>query len=324
VNLVDTTLSPEVQSSGDIPPKLSHPSQLSVTGKKLVAETEKPPVAVGSLDYDALAKTYFANKTLWDIDYQEFADFTSEQGGEEIDIKEDFREIYRAVYPNTDPELLDEDMKRRVYEELTAVINEGDEENMMNALVSFSTDPEFSVWAMGRFEGDMGALMNWLSDALQFPTSSVVSEMNSMAPSHEADQSLSELESPEIRNQGMDTDSENIEMRRERIKIRGVDVTGSALPSISTEQESSIRETLSRYGIDEGLHQLAETDPDAAEWLLRRFNSTEDLHEWHRSGIEVNRHSHSESESEPREALPENLLDKRGSLKRGMSDENDK
>lgn len=62
-------------------------------------------------------------------------------------------------------------------------------------------------------------------------------------------------------------------------------IASPAMPSaseyeISQEQVSQIREILLRYGTDEGLLQLAETDPNATAWILERFHSPEELDEW--------------------------------------------
>ncbi len=89
---------------------------------------------------------------------------------------------------------------------------------------------------------------------------------------------------PEVPNEGMETESKNIEVHRERIEVSKPLVTGSAALALSPEQESSIRDTLSHYGVDEGLFQLAETDPDAIKWILQRFNSPVELEEWLASG----------------------------------------
>ena len=73
--------SPEVQSSGDTLPASSRVAQSQVTHKQ--EATTRPLAIADSLDYNALMKEYL-NNTTSGFDYQEFADFTAEQGGKKL------------------------------------------------------------------------------------------------------------------------------------------------------------------------------------------------------------------------------------------------
>lgn len=287
--------SPEVQSSGDTLPE--HLLQSAIIGKQ--PSTETPPDTADSLDYDVLTKVYLANNSLSTFDYQELADFIASRGGKQIDFRGIFREIYQDFYPNTDPEALDGEMERLIHEALADVIKEGDNSKIMEAAYSFGTKPEFAVWVMGRFEGNMGAFIEWYSDALQNPTLSVVPETDNVVPSHEISRSPSEPELAEVPKEGREANSEVIQRRHEHIEVHSTTAIDSTPLTLSLEQESLIRETLSRYGTDEGLFQLAETDPDVVRWVLQRFNSPEELEAWHRSG-DSNQQRFSSQESEER------------------------
>lgn len=70
----------------------------------------------------------------------------------------------------------------------------------------------------------------------------------------------------------MEADSENIGIHRESIEVTEPTVIDSGSSILSPKQESLIRETLSRYGIDERLFQLAETDSDTLEQLKGKIN----------------------------------------------------
>lgn len=288
--------SPEVQSSGENLPALSQPSQSSVTSKRPLIETSA--TTVESLDYYALAETYFAGKPLSGFDYQGFADFTDEQGGEKIDFRQIFQEAYRDFYSNTDPETLDEAMAKRLHEVVGTLLMEGKEENkeeVMEAAFSFTSEPEVAIWFMGRFEGNIGAFVEWFTDTLQPPPLPTISEMDNSEPFYVIIQNLSELESPEVPNE-----SKNIEVHRERIEVSDPLVTDSAAITLLPEQEFLIRDTLSHYGVDEGIFQLAETDPDVIKWILQRFNSPVELEEWLASG--KGRWGHAEDRHQERSA----------------------
>ena len=314
--------SPEVQSSGEALPTSSRVSQSPVTHKQ--AATKTPLAIADSLDYNALAKAYL-NNTTSGFDYQEFADFTAEQGGEKIDFRQIFQEIYQDFYPNTDPEALDGEMERLIHETLADVIKEGDNSKIMEAAYSFWTEPESAVWVMGRFEGNMGAFMDWYSDVLEKTPPPTISEVNRTVFSHEIDPSYAESDWVEIPDESMEadsknTDSKNIGIHRESIEVSEPTVIDSGSSILSSKQESLIRETLSRYGIDEGLFQLAETDSDTLERLLQRFKSLEELEEWHRSG---DRGRHQPASDENEESPQVKTPGKRGQLEGEMSSEYD-
>ena len=163
-------------------------------------------------------------------------------------------------------------MERLIHETLADVIKGGDNNKIMEAVYSFWTEPESAVWVMGRFEGNMGAFMDWYSNVLEKtppPTA------NRTVFSHEIDPNYAESDWVEIPDESMEADSKNIGTHRESIEVSEPTVMDSGSSILSPKQESLIRETLSRHGIDEGLFQLAETDSDTLERLLQRFKSLE-------------------------------------------------
>ncbi|MCG9131703.1 hypothetical protein J5I95_08485, partial [Candidatus Poribacteria bacterium] len=77
--------------------------------------------------------------------------------------------------------------------------------------------------------------------------------------------------------------------------------------SMSVKRINSIRELLSQNGTDAGLLKLLETDKEAANYLLERFNSPTEIEAWlSKQATEGPR-----SRSNPRETRPQPLSEEK-------------
>lgn len=208
-----------------------------------------------------------------DVSFQDTFDFLASQGGPSVDFGQEALEMFRQFFPEGEPEDYDVEMAARLREVLASM--QGDiEDAAADAIMILGEEPDFGAWMLGRFKGEIGQTVQWFMDE------AIVAASIETPPSPPQENAYSET-TPII---DVDMATPTISSDLPSAKL-GESLDGSA-PEISTtaplsaSRITSIRETLSRYGTDEGLLHLLETDEKAVDWLLEQFESLDAIDVW--------------------------------------------
>ena len=188
--------------------------------------------------------------------------------------------IFRVFTQIDSHRILDEEMRNRLLEAMKSAAPGKIPETMF----SFAENREVRAWIVGRFLGDDQAFSDWVVETIEnIPDvqSDIQYETDFEVPFEVPEDLPVSNRSPEMPETQQSSEGKNVSFSVQPEPV----IASPATPSVSDyeitqERMSQIRETLLRYGTDEGLLQLAETDPDATAWILERFHSPEELDEW--------------------------------------------
>ena len=186
-----------------------------------------------------------------------------------------FMNYFRGVYPDRQPSDLDGEMKNRLLEAIKSATPDTIQETMSG----FAEHKDVTAWIVGRFLGDSQGFSNWVVETIENAPdvpSDMQYETHFEIPFEMPEDLPVSNRSPAMLETQQRQDDEGVSSPTQ---LKAVIASPSEY-EISQERMSQIRETLLRYGTDEGMLQLAETDPDVAEWLLQRFKSPEELDDW--------------------------------------------
>lgn len=200
---------------------------------------------------------------------------------------------YQAENPGKAPEEEDEVMAKRFGEVLK-------ESGLMKGTESFMTDQENVLWISARFKGDEAAFNEWWRDVMavyesddsatrpltQRDSESTPGEFFDI-PLAETEQGSSDRALLEMWEEPAITDPQDRGVTPPPVEQENIVTqvspeppalaTSEALETTLSEQFSSERfkramDTLERYGPEEGLRRLRESDPEVAEQLQRQRN----------------------------------------------------
>ena len=246
-----------------------------------------------------------------DFNLQEYMDVLMGENGPKIDFAEISQTAFRRHFPEGEPEDYEAEMAERIHE--IVADTPGDFQKVMMAVtMDIAKEQDFQFWALANFKGEIGQQMKWMTEQilvggeLENIQYTVPEDMSTFFPT------LIEVETqdavtPTLTPQATTPTTESTEPPSTRSNENGVVATEKSqtelASSMSVARINAIRELLSQDGTDAGLLQLLETDKEAANYLLERFNSSTEIEEWlTKQPTEV-----PPSKSNPREIRPQPL-----------------
>lgn len=261
----------------------------SVVEAKLIAQYRQ---IKASPEYEKFMKAYeeklkatYKQTGLFDWRAQDMYDFYESQGMPPRDAAQEYLELFRDYFPTGEPEDYEMEMAARFHEAFSASSGTPIEARY-KASGMLLEEPDYRAWKYGQFKGEIGPHMQWLDEqavvALALEDASVRPRDGQFtAPGVTNIEMPSPSENDEIREFDPTTfpsgNSENPQSNTTVPPVVNADTAPVPLPA---EKITSIRETLHHYGTDEGLLRLLETDAESATWLLKNFNSSDEINTW--------------------------------------------
>ena len=246
-----------------------------------------------------------------DFNVQELINIYMGENAPKIDLAEISQDAFRRHFPEGEPADYEPQMAERIHE--IVADTPGDFQKVMLAVtMDLAKEQDFQFWALANFKGEIGQQMKWMTEQilvageLENIEYTVPEDMSTFLPT------LTEVETqdavtPTPKPQATTSTTESTEPPSTRSNENSVVATEKSqteLPSsMSVARINAIRELLSQDGTDAGLLQLLETDKEAANYLLERFNSSTEIEEWltkQPTGVPP-------SKSNPRETRPQPL-----------------
>lgn len=223
-----------------------------------------------------------------DFNLQEFMNVLMGENGPKFDLAEISQKAFREHFPEGEPEDYEAEMAERIHK--IVADTPGDFQKVMTAVtMNLAREQDFQFWALANFKGEFGQQMKWMTEQILvageleniqytvpedistfLPTLMETGTQGTGTPTATPQPTTSTTESTEVsptrsnENSGVATEQSQTEPP----------------PPMSVERINAIRELLSQDGTDAGLLKLLETDKDAANYLLERFNSPTEIEEW--------------------------------------------
>ena len=223
-----------------------------------------------------------------DFNVQELMNIYMGENAPKIDLAEISQKAFREHFPEGEPADYEAEMAERIHK--IVADTPGDFQKVMAAVtMDLAKEQDFQFWALANFKGEIGQQMKWMTEQilvggeLENIEYTVPEDMPTFLPT------LTETETqdpgtPTPTPQVTTSTTESTESPPTRSNENGVVATEKSqteLPSpMSVARINAIRELLSQDGTDAGLLQLLETDKEAANYLLERFNSSTEIEEW--------------------------------------------
>ena len=246
-----------------------------------------------------------------DFNIQEYLNIFMGEDGPKIDFAEISQKAFREHFPEGEPEDYESEMAERIHE--IVADTPGDFQKVMTAVtMGLAREQDFQFWALANFKGEIGQQMKWMTDQILvageleniqytvpedmstfFPMLTEVETQDAVTPTPKPQATTSTTESTEPPST---RSNENNTVATEKSQ------TEPASP-MSVARIKSIRELLSQDGTDAGLLKLLETDKEAANYLLERFNSSTEIEEW----LSKQPTASPRSKPNPRETRPQPL-----------------
>ena len=223
-----------------------------------------------------------------DFNVQELMNIFMGENGPKFDLAEISQTAFREHFPEGEPEDYEAEMAERIHK--IVADTPGDFHKVMAAvMMDFVKQQDFQYWALAHFKGEIGQQMNWMTEQIL-----VAGELENIQYTVPEDMStflpmLTEVETqgtgtPTATPQATTSTTESTEVSPTRSNENGVVATEQSQteppPPMSADRINAIRDILSQHGTDAGLLQLLETDKDAANYLLERFNSPTEIEKW--------------------------------------------
>ena len=206
--------------------------------------------------------------------------------------KIDFAEIaqsgFRRHFPEGEPEDYETEMAARIHK--IVADTPGDFHKVMAAVtMSLVKEQDFQFWALANFKGEIGQQMKWMTDQilvageLENIQYTVPEDMSTLLPTLTGSETQDTV-TPTSKLPATTSTTESTESPATHPNEKSTVATENSQtelpPSMSVKRISAIRELLSQDGTDAGLLKLLETDKEAANYLLERFNSPTEIEEW--------------------------------------------
>ena len=236
----------------------------------------------------------------------DFLEFFADQGIP-VDL-EIFTKHYLTFFPTNEPAALEPEMRRKLYKMFIAAElnpeNPQDIHRVENLLQDFLADEQNTAWMMGHFQGDYEALGEWVVEVLQSsPSESSVVEPafieNETTPVSESPTRAEFLLLPSLSGtadtvhqppheplEGGTTEevTEHTTISRtkpevdteppEHLSDEMIETT--LRERFSPERFNRAMQTLTQYGLKDGLRRLQVSDPACAEQIERLFRKQEE------------------------------------------------
>ena len=223
-----------------------------------------------------------------DFNVQELMNIFMGENGPKFDLAEISQKAFREHFPEGEPEDYEAEMAERIHK--IVADTPGDFHKVMAAVtMGFVKEQDFQYWALAHFKGEIGQQMKWMTEQilvggeLENIQYTVPEDMSTFLPM------LTEVEmqgagTPTATPQATTSATASAEVSPTRSNENGVVATEQSQteppPPMSADRVNAIRDILSQHGTDAGLLQLLETDKEAANYLLERFNSPTEIEKW--------------------------------------------
>ena len=223
-----------------------------------------------------------------DFNIQEYMNIFMGENGPKIDLAEISQNAFRKHFPEGEPADYETEMAERIHR--IVADTPGDFEKVMTSvMMDLAKEQDFQFWALANFKGAIGQQMKWMTEQIL-----VAGELENIQYTVPEDMSTFFPMLTEVETQGTETPTptpqattsttESTEPPSTRSNENDVVAIEQPQPELaapmSVARIKSIRELLSQDGTDAGLLKLLETDKDAANYLLERFNSSTEIEEW--------------------------------------------
>ena len=223
-----------------------------------------------------------------DFNVQELMNIYMGENGPKIDLAEISQKAFREHFPEGEPADYEVEMAERIHE--IVADTPGDFQKVMMAVtMGIAKEQDFQFWALANFKGEIGQQMKWMTEQilvggeLENIQYTVPEDMSTFFPTL-IEAETQDTVTPTPKPQATTSTTESTEPLPTRSNENGVVATEKSQtepsPPMSVARIKSIREILSQDGTDAGLLQLLETDKEAANYLLERFNSSTEIEEW--------------------------------------------
>ena len=225
-----------------------------------------------------------------DFNLQEFLNVIIgvDEDGPKFDLAKISQKAFREHFPEGEPADYEAEMAERIHK--IVADTPGDFQKVMAAVtMGLRKEQDFQFWALANFKGEFGQQMKWMTEQilvggeLENIQYTVPEDMSTLLPTlTEAD--MQATGTPTSEPQATTSATESIESPATRSNENNTVATENSQtelpPSMSVKRINAIRELLSQDGTDAGLLKLLETDKEAANYLLERFNSPTEIEEW--------------------------------------------
>ncbi|MCY4552041.1 MAG: hypothetical protein OXC79_00080 [Candidatus Poribacteria bacterium] len=223
-----------------------------------------------------------------DFNLQEYMNIFAGENGPKIDLAEIAQNGFRRHFPEGEPEDYEVEMAERIHE--IVADTPGDfQKVMMSVTMGLAKEQDFQFWALANFKGEIGQQMDWMTQQilvageLENIQYTVPEDMSTFLPTltgTETPSTVTPTPKSEVATSAMES-TEPLSTRSNENGMAATEKSQTELPPpMSVKRINSIRELLSQDGTDVGLLQLLETDKEAANYLLERFNSSTEIEEW--------------------------------------------
>ena len=223
-----------------------------------------------------------------DLNVREFIEIFMDENALNINWAESLQQGFRKHFPEGEPEDYEPQMAARVRD---MVFNTpGDLSEVMQTLqMELASERDFQSWALAHFNGEIGQQMRWMVGEIQ-----LAGELQNLQHTLPEDISTSfqwlvegEPQNPIGRILTPRVDTKQTELSDfssvPSSQSKMVETKRSEMnppTQMNTARITSIKEILSHHGTDEGLLHLLETDTEGANWLLERFDSSDEIETW--------------------------------------------
>ena len=248
-----------------------------------------------------------------DFNLQEFLNVIIgvDEDGPKFDLAKISQKAFREHFPEGEPADYEAEMAERIHE--IVADTPGDFQKVMMAVtMRLRKEQDFQFWALANFKGEFGQQMKWMTDQilvageLENIQYTVPEDMSTFLPTFTETDTQS-TGTPTPTPQATTSATESTEVSPTPSDENSVVATEKSQteppPPMSADRINAIREMLSQNGPDAGLLQLLETDTDAANYLLERFNSSTEIEAW----LSKQATEGPQSRSNPREIRPQPL-----------------
>ena len=221
------------------------------------------------------------------------------------------QKAFREHFPEGEPADYEAEMAERIYK--IVADTPGDFPTVMVAVqMGLVREEDFQSWALANFKGEMGQQLKWMTDQilvageLENIQYTVPEDMSTFLPTFtetETEASITPTPKPETTTPATESTEPTTVRSDENATVATETSETVSTPPMSADRINAIREILSQNGTDAGLLQLLETDKQAANYLLERFNSSAEIEEW----LSKQAAEGPQSKSNPREIPPQPL-----------------
>lgn len=227
-----------------------------------------------------------------DFNIQELMNIFAGEDGPKIDLAEISQKAFREHFPEGEPADYEVEMAERIHK--IVADTPGDFHKVMAAVtMGLTKELDFQYWALANFKGEIGQQMKWMTDQvlvageLENIEYTVPEDMSTFLPAFtevETEAPITPTPKPETTTSATESTTESTEVSPTRSDENSVVATEKSQtepsPPMSAERINSIRDILSQQGTDVGILQLLESDKEAANYLLERFNSPTEIEAW--------------------------------------------